>query len=220
METVAVLGPGFVAVSGPGSSIWRNGALLTMNQVTQILAGMEKGDPQAAGQLLPLVYQELRRLAADKLAREKPGQTLQATALVHEAYLRLVGENDPGWDSRGHFFAAAAEAMRRILVESARRKGGPRAGGGHRRVDLEHSEPAVPGPEFDLLALDEALTALEALDRRKADLVRLRFFVGLTNEQAAQALGVSTSTADNDWAYARAWLRRALADTEPDSTPG
>jgi RNA polymerase sigma factor (TIGR02999 family) len=182
-----------------------------MDEVTRILTDIEQGDPKAAEKLLPLVYDELRKLAAQKLAREKPGQTLQATALVHEAYMRLLGP-DAGkeWDGRGHFFGAAAEAMRRILVESARRKAGPRAGGDHRRVDLGSVEPATDGPPLDLIALDEALTALEARDRRKADLVRLRFFAGLTTEQAARALGVSVATANNDWSYAKSWLRLAM----------
>jgi RNA polymerase sigma factor (TIGR02999 family) len=181
-----------------------------MNDVTRILSAIEVGDPQAAEQLLPLVYDELRRLAADKLAREGPGQTLQATALVHEAYLRLVGTEDPGWNGRGHFFAAAAEAMRRILVEKARRKASQKAGGGRDRVEFEEIEPAMDAPDIDLLALDEALQNLEAKDRRKADVVRLRFFAGLTNEQTALALGISTSTADNDWAYAKSWLQLAI----------
>src|SRR5215468_4777398 len=181
-----------------------------MNDVTRILSAIEQGDPQAAEQLLPLVYDQLRKLAARKLAREAPGQTLQATALVHEAYLRLVGADDPGWNSRGHFYAAAAEAMRRILVEGARRKRSLKAGGEGRRVELSDVEPVVEGPLVDLLALDEALTQLEAKDRRKAELVKLRYFAGLTNEQAARALGISASTADNDWAYARSWLRLAM----------
>ena len=182
-----------------------------MDDVTHILSAIEQGDPQAADQLLPLVYDELRRLAAAKLAQEKPGQTLQATALVHEAYLRLVDSAKvQSWNSRGHFFAAAAEAMRRILVENARRKTSRKAGGEHRRVELAEIEPAVEGPRLDLLALDEALAQLEAKDKRKADLVKLRYFAGLTNEQAAQALGISPSTADNDWAYARSWLRLAM----------
>ncbi|MFO0950576.1 MAG: sigma-70 family RNA polymerase sigma factor [Isosphaeraceae bacterium] len=181
-----------------------------MNDVTRILSAIEQGDSHAADRLLPLVYDELRTLAARRLAQEKPGQTLQATALVHDAYLRLVGDADPGWDSRGHFFAAAAEAMRRILVENARRKAALKAGGGLGRVDLNDDVPAVEGPNIDLLALDEALTALEARDRRKADLVRLRFFAGLTGEQAALALGISVSTAEKDWAYAKTWLRLAM----------
>src|SRR3954453_20538060 len=183
---------------------------VSMADVTQILSALEQGDPRAAELLLPLVYDELRRLAAQRLAREEPGQTLQATALVHDAYLQLVGTEDPGWNGRGHFFAAAAEAMRRILVENARRKATARAGGGRARGGLADVEPAISDPRVDLLALDEALTALEAKDRRKADLVRLRFFAGLTVEQAAEALGVSASTADNDWAYAKGWLRMAM----------
>ncbi len=179
-----------------------------MNDVTKILSAIDDDDAKAASQLLPLVYDELRRLAAQKMSHEKPGQTLQATALVHEAYLRLVGpEAGQHWDGRGHFFAAAAEAMRRILVENARRKQRQKAGGGRRRVDLEAVEPEIAGPSVDVLALDEALQKLERQDQRKADLVRLRFFAGLTIPQAAAALEISTSTADNDWAYAKTWLR-------------
>src|SRR5262245_29205082 len=175
-----------------------------MNDVTRILSDIERGDPHAAEQLLPLVYDELRKLAAQRLAQEKPGQTLQATALVHEAYLRLVdSETIRRWDSRGHFFAAAAEAMRRILVDQARHKGSARAGGGRCRVDMDEVEPAIEAPRVDLLALDEALGQLEARDPRKAALVKLRYFAGLTNQQAAEALGISASTADNDWAYAK-----------------
>jgi RNA polymerase sigma factor (TIGR02999 family) len=182
-----------------------------MNDVTRILSAIEQGEPHAAEQLLPLVYSELRKLAARRLAREAPGQTLEATALVHEAYLRLVDTAKvQNWNSRGHFFAAAAEAMRRILVENARRKKSLKAGGGHRRSGLSDVEPAGDGARIDLLALDEALAQLEAKDKRKADLVKLRYFAGLTNEQAAQALGISSSTADNDWAYARSWLRLAI----------
>jgi RNA polymerase sigma factor (TIGR02999 family) len=187
-----------------------------MSDVTRILLDIERGDTKAAEQLLPLVYDELRKLAAQKLAHEKPGQTLQATALVHEAYLRLVGADDPGWDSRGHFFAAAAEAMRRILVDNARRKAAIKAGGGRERVSLDEVELAIEGPRLDLLALDEALTALEAKDKRKADLVRLRYFAGLTVDQAAYALGISASTADNDWVYAKSWLRVAMLGDEAD----
>jgi RNA polymerase sigma factor (TIGR02999 family) len=153
----------------------------------------------------------LRKLAARRLAREAPGQTLEATALVHEAYLRLVDTTKvQSWNSRGHFFGAAAEAMRRILVENARRKKSRKAGGERRRLDLSDVEPAADGPRVDLLALDDALARLEAKDKRKAELVKLRYFAGLTNEQAAQALGISSSTADNDWAYARSWLRLAI----------
>src|SRR5690348_1380564 len=191
-----------------------------MSDVTHILSAIEQGDARAAERLLPLVYDELRRLAARRLAREKPGQTLQATALVHEAYLRLVDTDTiRRWDSRGHFFAAAAEAMRRILVDQARHKGSAKAGGGRRRVDLDEVEPAIEAPRVDLLALDEALGQLEAKDPRKAALVKLRYFAGLTNQQAADALGVSASTADNDWAYARAWLRLAMGDDQADE-PG
>jgi RNA polymerase sigma factor (TIGR02999 family) len=182
-----------------------------MHEVTRILGAIEHGDPHAAAQLLPLLYEELRTLAARKLAQEKSGQTLQATALVHEAYLRLVdAEQVQHWNSRGHFFAAAAEAMRRILVERARHKRSRKAGGDRRRLDLADVQPAVAGPDLDLLALNEALEQLEHKDRRKAELVKLRFFAGLTTEQAAEALGISVSTADNDWAYARCWLRLAL----------
>ena len=183
-----------------------------MTDVSRILSAIEQGDPHAAEQLLPLVYDELRKLAARKMAQEKPGQTLQATALVHEAYIRLVASGDASapreqyWNSRGHFFAAAAEAMRRILVERARHKKSVKAGGGHQRVELADIATG-DGPGDDLLLLHEALEKLEKKDKRKAELVKLRFFAGLTNEQAARVLGVSTSTADNDWAYARAWLR-------------
>jgi RNA polymerase sigma factor (TIGR02999 family) len=179
-----------------------------MSDVTRILSAIEQGDPHAAGQLLPLVYDELRQLAAQKLAQEKPGQTLQATALVHEAYLRLVdAEKAQQWNSRGHFFAAAAEAMRRILVEQARRKRTLKGGGGVQRVDLAGIDPVIAGPSLDLLALNEALEKLAAKDPRKAELIKLRFFAGLTNEQVAEALGVATSTVDLDWAYAKSWLR-------------
>jgi RNA polymerase sigma factor (TIGR02999 family) len=180
----------------------------SMNEVTRILSAVAEGDPHAAEQLLPLVYQELRQLAAQKLAQERPGQTLQATALVHEAYVRLVDvEKAQHWDSKGHFFAAAAEAMRRILVERARHKRSLKAGHGHGRVELADVEAPADASFDDLLALDEALEKLEKQDKRKAELVKLRFFAGLTNEQAASVLGISTSTADNDWAYARSWLR-------------
>jgi len=179
-----------------------------MADVTRILACVDKGDSAAAEQLLPLVYRELRRLAAEKMAHEKPGQTLQATALVHEAYLRLLDPNtELHWNSRGHFFAAAAEAMRRILIERARHKMSQKGGGAYQRAELADIE-APADPSFtDMLALHEALAKLELKDRRKAELVKLRFFAGLTNEEAALALGISPSTADNDWAYARAWLR-------------
>jgi RNA polymerase sigma factor (TIGR02999 family) len=179
-----------------------------MHEVTRILSAIEQGDPQAAEQLLPLVYDELRRLAAEKMAQEKPGQTLQATALVHEAYIRLVDvEKAQHWDSRRHFFAAAAEAMRRILVENARRKRGPKHGGAHARQELMEADVAAPEESERLLALDEALTKLAGRDPKVAELVKLRYFAGLTIKQAAEILGVSPRTADHYWAYAKAWLR-------------
>jgi len=184
-----------------------------MSDVTRILSAIEQGDPTAAGQLLPLVYAELRQLAAQKLAQEKPGQTLQATALVHEAYLRLVDTDEAQhWDSRGHFFAAAAEAMRRILVERARRKQRLRHGGGLRRHALEDNEPAVAAPvdALDLLALDETLARLEAVSPRRAQLVKLRYFAGFTLPEVAELLAISQSTAEADWTYAKAWLKREL----------
>jgi RNA polymerase sigma factor (TIGR02999 family) len=186
-----------------------------MTEVTRILKAIEQGDSTAAEQLLPLVYDELRKLAAQKLAQEKPGQTLQATALVHEAYVRLVVGGPPqDWDGRGHFFAAAAEAMRRILIDRARHKQSSKAGGDRRRLDLDNIELVMEEVNDDrLLALDEALRQLGAEDPRKADLVKLRFFAGLTAEQAAASLGVSTSTAEKDWAYARSWLRVAIDGT-------
>jgi RNA polymerase sigma factor (TIGR02999 family) len=183
-----------------------------MNDVSEILSAIEQGDPHAAGRLLPLVYGELRRLAAQKLAHEKPGQTLQPTALVHEAYLRLVGAGaEAHWDGRGHFFAAAAEAMRRILVENARRKRSQKHGGGLRRQDAEEAEPAPPESAEDLLALDEALDRLAAKDPTKAELVKLRYFAGMTIDEAAAALGISAATAKRYWTYGRAWLYEAIA---------
>jgi RNA polymerase sigma factor (TIGR02999 family) len=177
-------------------------------------------EPQPARELLPLVYDELRRLAAQRLAREAPGQTLQATALVHEAYLRLVGRDpERPWDGRGHFFAAAAEAMRRILVENARRRRRLKRGGDRARVNLDAAQPAAPETDDDLLALDEALKKLVEKDPVKAELVQLRIFAGLTLAEAAEILGLSASTADRYWAYARAWLRVEIADqdySEPD----
>jgi RNA polymerase sigma factor (TIGR02999 family) len=178
-----------------------------MTDVTRILSTIEQGDSSAAEQLLPLVYDELRKLAAQKMAQEKPGQTLQATALVHEAYLRLVdGEKAQHWDSRGHFFAAAAEAMRRILVDDARRKARPRHGGDRRRVELNDVCSATSVPAEDLLSIDEALTKLARVNPAKAELVRLRFYAGMSVPEAARALGVSVATAERYWTYARSWL--------------
>jgi RNA polymerase sigma factor (sigma-70 family) len=208
-----------------------------MGDVTRILAGIESGDPAAAEQLLPLVYDELRKLARQKLWHEQPGQTLQATALVHEAYLRLVGGGEtrgsgpeaseresnispsvpnprppvPAFDSRGHFFAAAAEAMRRILVESARRKNRLKHGGGREREPIDEQAIVAPQIAADLIELDAALDKLASKDPRKAELVKLRYFAGLTIEQAAAVLGISTTTADRDWTYARAWLFREMS---------
>jgi RNA polymerase sigma factor (TIGR02999 family) len=182
-----------------------------MSEVTRVLASIEQGDPHAADQLLPLVYDELRKLAGQKLAHEKPGQTLQATALVHEAYLRLVeGDKTPHWNSRGHFFAACAEAMRRILVDQARRKLSLRRGGDLQRHPIEDREIEAPEPSLDVLAVHEALERFQGVDATAAQIVKLRYFAGLTTSQAAEALGISTSTADRSWAYARAWLHTAL----------
>ncbi len=192
-----------------------------MSEVTKILAAIEQGQSQAAAELLPLVCAELRRLAAWRLAQERPGQTLQATALVHEAYLRLVGNEDPRWQGRRHFFAAAAEAMRRILIDNARRKQAVRHGGGLRRTDLEPDHLPIAGgaPDEELLAVHEALDALAAHDARKAELVKLRYFAGLTLEETAAALDLSERTAKRDWAYARAWLYREITHRRdhPDS---
>jgi RNA polymerase sigma factor (TIGR02999 family) len=189
-----------------------------MSDMTAILSAIEQGDPHAAAQLLPVVYDELRRLAVQRLAQEKPGQTLQATALVHEAYLRLVAGGDGSAprerhfaDSR-HFFAVAAEAMRRILIEQARRKGRQKRGGGLERASLDEAQVAAPEPRHDLLALDEALDRLAAADAQAAELVKLRYFVGLSLAEAAEVLNVSPRSADRLWAYARAWLRQALGE--------
>ena len=197
-----------------------------MHEVTRILSDLQHGEPRAAAELLPLVYDELRKLAAQRMAAERPDHTLEATALVHEAYLRLVdAEKVPHWNTRGHFFGAAAEAMRRILVENARAKGRLKRGGGGaganswQRVELGALQAAGLGD--DVLALHEALEKLELLDPRKAQLVKLRFFTGLTNEQSAQVLEISASTADNDWAYARCWLRLEISGEshEPAARP-
>ena len=190
-----------------------------MTDVTRILSAIEQGDRHAAEQLLPLVYDELRQLAAQRLAQEQPGQTLEATALVHEAYLRLVGSGaasdrrEPRWDNRGHFFAAAAHAMRRILVDRAREKRSLKRGEGRIREQLDEARLAAPRVGDDVLALDEALTRLAVEDRQAADLVQLRFFAGLTSEQAAQALGISARTAERIWHYARAFMLKELTNS-------
>jgi RNA polymerase sigma factor (TIGR02999 family) len=182
-----------------------------MSEVTQILHAIAEGDPDAASQLLPLVYDELRRLAAQKLAQETPGQTLQPTALVHEAYLRLVGEDEEQhWDSRGHFFAAAAEAMRRILVEIARQKASLKRGGDRHRMDVVDSLLPTSEPREDLVALDAALTKLAETDKQAAELVQLRYFAGLPIREVAEILGIAPRTADRLWAFARAWLHEEI----------
>ncbi len=189
-----------------------------MTDVTRILSAIERGDPHVAGQLLPLVYEELRKLAAQRMAQEKPGQTLQATALVHEAYLRLVDvDKAQHWNSRGHFFAAAAEAMRRILVDNARRKQSKKRGGDRVRLDLDHVAAASSERSDDVLDIDAALVGLANADPQAAELVKLRYFAGLSIPQAAAALGLSPRSADFLWAYARAWLLRSLggADAKP-----
>ncbi len=193
------------------SSVW----VPPMNEVTRILSAIDQGDPHAAEQLLPLVYQELRKLAAQKLAQEKPGQTLEATALVHEAYIRLVEVGEAQhWNSRGHFFAAAAEAMRRILVENARRKRGPKHGGGYQRVNLDEAVSCAQEPVDELLSLNEALDKLTQEDPKKAELVKLRYFTGLSVQEAADVLGISRATADRYWAYAKVWLYCAISGEE------
>jgi RNA polymerase sigma factor (TIGR02999 family) len=201
--------------------LFLGGILDRMADVTLILSRIENGDPEAAEQLLPLVYDELRRLAAAKLANENPGQTLQATALVHDAYIRLVDvEQAQQWNSRAHFFAAAAEAMRRILVESARRKERIRHGGETRRLNLDPDLVSHPDRRDDLIAVDEALARLEKLDGRKAALVKLRFFAGLTMPEVANLLEISLATAERDWSYARVWLLRELDEPSEDSSDG
>lgn len=184
-----------------------------MSDVTRILSDIEYGDPSAAEKLLPFVYDELRKLAAVRLAKENLGQTLQPTALVHEAYLRLVdGEQARHWDSRGHFFAAAAESIRRILIERARRKGRVRHGGGMKRLDLDQAASVAEETGHELLALDEALTRFAALEPAKSELVKLRYFAGLSIDEAAEVLGISRSTAKRYWVYARAWLLAEIHD--------
>ena len=182
-----------------------------MSDVTQILERVEQGDPKAAGELLPLVYEELRKLAAARMAQEKPGQTLQATALVHEAWLRLVGtEEQKSWNSRGHFFGAAAEAMRRILVDRARQKARVRHGGGLERVDLDHVNLATEDNDATVLAIHEALEKLAHESPQKAEIVKLRYFTGMENQEIADALGISLSSVERSWAYARSWLHREM----------
>jgi RNA polymerase sigma factor (TIGR02999 family) len=181
-----------------------------LSDVTRILDAFQRGDPQAADQLLPLVYHELRRLAAHKMAHERPGQTLQPTALVHEAWLRLVGDGDSQWQNRAHFFGAAAEAMRRILIDNARRKQALRHGGGQDRVDFESIDVAAPGDDDQLLAVNEALDKLSAIHAVQAQVVKLRCFVGMTNVEVAQALGLSERAAKYYWTHARAWLIREM----------
>jgi len=188
-----------------------------MSDVTRILNAIERGDAEATDELLPLIYEELRVLAAHKLSREAPGQTLQATALVHEAYVRLVGDGPAGWDNRGHFFAAAAEAMRRILVENARRKRSQKGGGGHARVNLDELTLSITGPSEDILAVSEALDKLAAEEPSVADLVKLHYFSGLTLDQVAQLRGIGRRTAVKYLAFARAWLHREIAGHD---TPG
>jgi RNA polymerase sigma factor (TIGR02999 family) len=181
-----------------------------MSDVTRILNAIEHGDPHAAEELLPLVYEQLRELAAHKMAREAPGQTLQPTALVHEAWLRLLGNQSVQWEGRAHFFAAAAEAMRRILINNARRKRAVRHGGGHKKVDIDQLEVASAVKDDEMLAIDEALEQLAAHDKTKAELVKLIYFVGLTIPEAASILGISEPTAKRYWSYARAWLLAAI----------
>src|SRR5207253_973241 len=192
------------------SAHWRFEPATEMSEITRILDAIEKCEPRAADQLLPLVYDELRKLAAWKMSHEPPGQTLQPTALVHEAWLRLTGKENPQWNNRAHFFGAAAEAMRRILIENARRKMARRHGGDQVRLDVDDLEIALPGADDQMLAINDALEKLAALDQPKAELVKLRYFAGLTIEQAAQVLGISEATAKRWWSYARAWLYREV----------
>jgi RNA polymerase sigma factor (TIGR02999 family) len=208
--------PAFAFTARVLLSALASGMLLFMSEVTQILSAIEQGDPSAAAQLLPLVYDELRKLAAQRLASEKPGQTLEATALVHEAYLRLVDvEQAQHWNSRGHFFAAAAEAMRRILIESARRKQSQRRGGIYGRCELRDDDRVEIPLDDELLDLDEALAKLASADPQAAELVKLRVFAGMTIEEVAQVQGVSARTVKRNWVYARAWLGRQLSAYDP-----
>ena len=188
-----------------------------MSDVTRILNAIQEGDARAADELLPLVYDELRQLAAQKLSQEKPGQTLQATALVHEAYIRLVGAVNPNWDNRGHFFKAAAEAMRRILIENARRKQSLKYGGGRQRVDLDEKYLAIDCQSDELIALDEALIKLQERDPETADLVKLRYFAGLTFEQVAEIQGITRQTAAEHWSFAQAWLHKEITKADRNS---
>ncbi len=180
--------------------------MANVGDATRILEAARQGDPKAADELLPLVYEELRRLAAHKMANEAPGHTLQPTALVHEAWLRMVGQQNPSWNGRAHFFGAAAEAMRRILIENARRKRAARHGGGQAKLDINEIEVAAPGPEDELLGVSEALEKFAVRDKQKAELIKLRYFIGLTTEEAAEVLGISVPTADRWWKFSRAWL--------------
>ena len=192
-----------------------------MADVTQILSQIEQGDPSAAKELLPLIYDELRKLAAARLKDEKPGQTLQATALVHEAYIRLVDQKQAQqWNSRGHFFAAAAEAMRRILIDNARKKLRQKHGGGHQKVDIDPVDLITSAPPDELLAIDDALSALAKVDPQAAELVKLRYYAGLSVAEAAEMIGIARSTAYEHWAYARAWLRREIAGGEESRSDG
>jgi RNA polymerase sigma factor (TIGR02999 family) len=186
-----------------------------VNDVTKILQAIQRGEANAAEDLLPLVYEELRRVAANRMAHEAPGQTLQPTALVHEAWVRLVGHEDPQWQNRAHFFGAAAEAMRRILIDNARRKRAIRHGGGQQRVNLDDVEIAAAAEDDELIAVHEALDKLAAHDPKKAELVKLRYFAGMTIEEAAKVLGVSEPTAKRYWTYARAWLFREISSSQP-----
>jgi len=186
------------------------GSIRCVSDVTQILAAAQEGDSSAAEQLLPIVYDELRKLAVCRMAQEAPGQTLQPTALVHEAWLRLAGNGNQSWNGRGHFFAAAAEAMRRILIDRARRKRAAQHGGGHARLDIAEVEVASPAKDEELLAVSDALERFARRDKQKAELVKLRYFVGLTTEEAAEVLGISVPTADRWWSFSRAWLFEAI----------